>query len=183
MPTTTAPHPTLTTPIAPASDQGMRAAAAEFFTRARIGRAQSALSFLRDGDSASCPRGNEWMRRDGWWIIPGQSHGLTLADQTITGWWRTRYQPDSKFALVHRLSPDETDWITAEHYTGSYLVGEQLGQEPVSGAWLRAMAHHAAQSLNVSVHLELPSGIVTLHSNYGDTFFHPAPADPTAHCA
>ncbi|MEV6683394.1 hypothetical protein AB0N09_42070 [Streptomyces erythrochromogenes] len=53
--------------------------------------------------------------------------------------------------------------------------------EPVSGPWLRAMARQAARTLTMSVHLEWPSGIVTLHSScVGDVFFHPAPADTPA---
>ncbi|OKJ71150.1 hypothetical protein [Streptomyces sp. TSRI0107] len=36
--------------------------------------------------------------------------------------------------------------------------------EPVSGAWLRSTALEAARTRTVSVDLERPSGIVTLHS-------------------
>ncbi|MFJ5951390.1 hypothetical protein [Streptomyces noursei] len=44
---------------------------------------------------------------------------------------------------------------------------------------------HVARTCTVSVHLELPSGIVTLHSTLVcDVFLHPAiPADPQALCA
>lgn len=45
--------------------------------------------------------------------------------------------------------------------------------EPVTGAWLRYCGA-GARTRTVSVHLELPSGIVTLHSPAGDVFFHRA---------
>ncbi|CAL9677022.1 hypothetical protein SUDANB105_07998 [Streptomyces sp. enrichment culture] len=81
---------------------------------------------------------------------------------------------------MHRLTPAETGLITGEHYTSSFRglslrYGAFTHHEPVSGAWLRSMARQAARTRTVSVHLELPSGIVTLHSRLvGDVFFHPA---------
>lgn len=173
--TVTSPHTTPAVPARPTLYDGPRAVAAEFFTLARGGRAQTAPPPFRNGDSASCPRGTEWMRCDGRWIVPGQPHGLTLPDRTVTGWWQTRHKPGSKVALVHRLTTAETDLITGDHYTSSVLTGDVFSREPVSGPWLRSLARQAARTRTVSVHLELPSGIVTLHSRLvGDVFFHPA---------
>ncbi|MGW7196552.1 hypothetical protein [Streptomyces chryseus] len=64
------------------------------------------------------------MRYDGRWIVPGQPKGLPLTDRTVTGWWQTRYQPDSLFAVVHRLNLEETDLINGDHYTSSFLTGD-----------------------------------------------------------
>ncbi|MFE9252821.1 hypothetical protein [Streptomyces sp. NPDC007088] len=170
-------------PAHPALYDGPRAAAADFFTLARTGRAQTTLPPFRDGDSVSCPVGVEWMRHDGRWIVPGQPGGLTLTDRTVAGWWRTRHRPGSQFALVHRLTPTETSLITGDCYTSrSRLLSVRDGAftytEAVSGLWLRSLAWQAARTRTVSVHLELPTGIVTLHSRLvGDVFFHPvAPA-------
>ncbi|MEU5242481.1 hypothetical protein ACH4UR_37645, partial [Streptomyces lydicus] len=143
---------------APAPYQGPRTMVATFFTLARTVRAQTAPPPFRNGDSASCPLGTEWMRHDGQWIIPTQPKGLNLPDRTVTGWWQTRHKPGSKFALVHRLTPQETDLITHDHYTSSHLTGDTFTQDPVSGPWLRSLARQAAHTRTVSVHLELPSG-------------------------
>ncbi|MFJ5635222.1 hypothetical protein ACIQF5_21625 [Streptomyces goshikiensis] len=160
--------------MAAAPYDGPRAAAADFFILARTGRSQTMLPPLRNGDSVSCPRGNEWMRYDGRWIVPGRPDGLSLSDRTVTGWWHTRHLPGSRFALVHRLTSTETDLITHGRYISSHLIGGMWSQDPVSGSWLRQLAWEAALALPVSVHLELPTGIVTLHSrHFGDVFFHP----------
>lgn len=158
---------------------GPRAAAAAYFILARTGRSQTMLPPLRDGDSVSCPLGYEWMRYDGRWIVPGRPGGLSLPDRTVTGWWHTRHLPSSRFALVHRLTTRETDLITHDRYISSHLTGNAFSQDPVSGLWLRHLAWQAALTLTASVHLELPTGIVTLHSQqFGDVFFHP---DPPTH--
>ncbi|MFH0245925.1 hypothetical protein ACGRHY_26720 [Streptomyces sp. HK10] len=176
-------------PAYPAPYNGPRIAAADFFTFARTGRAQTTLPPLRDGDSASCPQGTEWVRHDGRWIVPGRPGGLTLDDRTVTGWWHTRHRPASKFVLVHRLNADETDRITGDRYTSrSHLLSLRDGAftytEPVSGPWLRQLARQAARTHTISVHLELPTGIVTLHSRLvGDVFFHPVAAATPALCA
>ncbi|MFF8618972.1 hypothetical protein [Streptomyces sp. NPDC015350] len=173
-------------PAAPAHrppSNGLRTAAPDFFARARQGRAVTGLPPFRDGDSVSCPLGTEWMRYDGRWIIPGQPGGLALTDETVTTWWHTRYRPGSRFALVHRLTAAETDRITHDHYISSCLIGDMFAQDPVTGTWLRQLARQATRTRTVSVHLELPTGIVTLHSRReGDVFFHPAtaPAPPRA---
>ncbi|MFI0813640.1 hypothetical protein [Streptomyces echinatus] len=179
------------TPHPPVLDDGPRIAAADFFTLARTGRAQTTLPPFRDGDSLSCPLGNEWLRHQGRWIVPGRPGGLTLDDRTVTGWWHTRHQPGSRFALVHRLTPTETSLITGDCYTSrSRLLSLRDGAftytEPASGPWLRQLAwqitHTRARTM--SVHLELPTGIVTLHSRLvGDVFFHPAQAATPARCA
>ncbi|MGX1886304.1 hypothetical protein [Streptomyces sp. NPDC055287] len=181
-------RPAPAAPAHPVFYDGPRAVAAEFFICARGGRAQTTLPPFRNGDSASCPQGTEWMHYDGRWIVPGQPKGLTLADRTVTGWWQTRHRPGSKFALVHRLTSKETGLIAHGHYTSSVLTGDAFSEDPVSGAWLRSLAWQAARTRTrtVSIHLELPSGIVTLHSRLvGDVFFHPAtiPANTPALCA
>lgn len=172
-----APHTVPAAPAYPPPCNGPRAAAADFFTHARNarrGRAQTPPPF-RDGDSVSCPLGNEWMRYDGRWIVPGRPGGPALTDRTVTGWWQTRHKPGSHFALVHRLTAEETDLITHDHYISSHLTGDTFTQDPVSGPWLRHLARQAARTRTVSVHLELPTGIVTLHSRLvGDVFCHPA---------
>ncbi|MEV4868542.1 hypothetical protein [Streptomyces syringium] len=175
-PTAAAPHAAPAPPAYPARYDGPRAVAAEFFICARGARAaQAAPPPFRNGDSVSCPRGTEWMRHNGQWIVPGQPHGLTLNDQAVTGWWQTRHRPGSKFALVHRIISEETDLITGDLYTSSVLTGGLFSREPVSGHRLRSLARQAARTRTVSVHLELPTGIVTLHSRLvGDVFFHPA---------
>ncbi|MCX4681685.1 hypothetical protein OG413_41525 [Streptomyces sp. NBC_01433] len=177
-------------PAHPALYDGPRAAAADFFTLARTGRAQTTLPPFRDGDSVSCPVGVEWMRHDGRWIVPGRTGGLTLTDRTVTGWWHTRHRPGSQFALVHRLTPTETSLITGDCYTSRSRVlsvrdGAFTYAEAVSGPWLRQLAWQAARTRTVSVHLELPTGIVTLHSRLvGDVFFHPdTPGATPALCA
>lgn len=172
-------------PVHPVSYDGPRAAA-DYFTLARRARAATTPPIFRDGDSVSCPDGMEWMRKDGRWIIPGQPNGLLLLDRVVTGWWRTRHQPGSRFALVHRLTPAETALITGDHYTGSTFTDGTFTEVPVSGPWLRSLAQWAVRTRTVSVHLELPTGIVTLHSRTeGDVFFHPAPATavPAPLCA
>jgi hypothetical protein len=164
-------------PAAPAHlpYDGPRVAAADFFTLARQGRAVTTPPPFRNGDCVSCPRGTEWMRQHGRWITPGQPHGLALPDQAVTDWWQTRTMPGSRFALVHRLTFQETDLITHGRYISSHLTGDMFSREPVSGPWLRSLAWQAARTRTVSVHLEMPSGIVTLHSRLvGDVFFHPA---------
>ncbi|MFE1785991.1 hypothetical protein ACFW9F_26330 [Streptomyces sp. NPDC059506] len=183
-PTAAAPHTAPAAPAYPAPYDGPRIAAADFFTLARTGRAQTTLPPLRDGDSLSCPLGNEWMRHDGRWIVPGRPGCLTLDDRTVTGWWHTRHRPGSRFALVHRLTARETDLITHGHYISSHLIDDTFTQDPVSGPWLRQLARQAACTRTVSVHLELPTGIVTLHSRLvGDVFFHPTAAATPARCA
>ncbi|MFD6471512.1 hypothetical protein [Streptomyces goshikiensis] len=183
---TAAPFPARLAPY-----DGPRIAAAEFFTLARTGRARTTLPPFRDGDTASCPLGNEWMRHDGRWIAPGRPGGLSLSDREVTVWWHTRHRPGSQFALVHRLTPTETSLITSDRYTSrSRLLSLRNGlftyTEQVSGQWLRELAWQIARTRTVSIHLELPTGIVTLHSPAGDVFFHPAalgaPAD-AALCA
>lgn len=174
----------LAAPAYPVPYDGPRVAAADFFTLAREGRAVTTPPSFRDGDCVSCPRGTEWMRWDGEWIVPGQPQSLVLPDRVVTGWWQTRTVPGSRFALVHRLTAAETSLITGGHYTSSVLTGDVFSEEPVSGDWLRSLAWQAARTRTVSVHLELPSGIVTLHSRLvGDVFFHPAPATVPALCA
>ncbi|MEU7541745.1 hypothetical protein ABZ952_08320 [Micrococcus luteus] len=109
------------------------------------------------------------MRLGGQWTIPGQPHELTVTDETVTGWWHQRHQPGSKFALVHRLTPDEAPLINAPRYTTLTYEPNPLTGEPtrhmhgqVTGEWLRGIATRA---LKLAVFLELPSGIVTLHSH------------------
>ncbi|MER6853771.1 hypothetical protein AB0A81_40265 [Streptomyces flaveolus] len=184
------PAPTRLTASQPATYDGPRTAAADFFTHARGGRTQSAPLPFRDGDSASCPLGTEWMRHDGRWIIPGQPSALTLHDEVVTAWWQTRHMPGSKVALVHRLTSQESDLITGDHYTSTFRGlslrhGPFTYDEPFPGSWLRSLALKTAHIPTVSIHLELPSGIVTLHSRaVGDMFFHPAaPTDNSALCA
>ncbi|MFD8666609.1 hypothetical protein ACFV1U_14550 [Streptomyces microflavus] len=173
-------------PTRPAPYAGPRiAAAADFFTLARTGRARTTLPPLRDGDSVSCPLGNEWMRHTGRWITPGRPGDLTLSDRDITAWWHTRHRPNSQFTLVHRLTPTETNLITGDRYTSrSRLLSLRAGAftytEHVSGPRLRDLTRQLTHTRTVSVHLELPTGIVTLHSPAGDVFFHPtAPGTPT----
>lgn len=174
------PALTAPVPVRPVPYDGPRAAAADYFTLARRGRAATTPPPFRNGDCVSCPDGMEWMRKDGRWIIPGQPNGLVLLDQTVTGWWQTRTMPGSRFALVHRLTPAETGLITGDHYTSSAFTNGTFTESPVSGPWLRSTAQLAAHTRTVSVHLELPTGIVTLHSPFGDVFFHPAPATAAA---
>ncbi|KOV73370.1 MULTISPECIES: hypothetical protein [unclassified Streptomyces] len=184
-----APHPAPAVPAHLVPYDGPRVAVADFFTLARQGRAVTTPPPFRDGDCVSCPRGTEWLRHDGRWIVPGQPHGLALADRTVTLWWQTRTLPGSRFALVHRLTPAETSLITGDHYSSSFRAlslrdGAFTYTEPVTGAWLRSIAWQAARTRTVSVHLELPTGIVTLHSRVvGDVFFHPATAATPALCA
>ncbi|MGW6144399.1 hypothetical protein [Streptomyces sp. NPDC055140] len=176
-------HPVPAAPAHPALYDGPRAAAADFFTLARQGRTMTTLPPLRDGDCVSCPRGTEWMRYDGQWILPSQPQGLVLPDRIVNAWWHTRTMPGSRFALVHRLTPGETRLITGDHYISSLFTGDAFTETPVSGPWLRSIAWQAAHTRTVSVHLELPSGIITLHSQLvGDVFFHPAPARASALC-
>ncbi|MFE7778492.1 hypothetical protein ACFU5O_32335 [Streptomyces sp. NPDC057445] len=175
--TVTAPaapaYSTVTAPAAsvhPAPDHRRRAVAAvDFFTRARAGHAATTPPPFRDGDDVSCPKGTEWIRREGRWTIPGHPNTLDVTDEKVTGWWNQRHQPGSKFALVHRLTPDETHLINATRYT---TLTYEYGQNPVTGEptpythgqvtgqWLRTVATH----VRLRVFLELPSGIVTLYS-------------------
>ncbi|WP_434481608.1 hypothetical protein [Streptomyces sp. NBC_01281] len=100
----------------------------------------------------------------------------------IRHWWQKRAMPGSQFALVHRLTTEESQYlITGTRYTCSSPNSDgTVSQEPVSGRWLRSLARQATLMRTVSVHLELPSGIVTLHSRReGDVSFHPA-AEPAS---
>ncbi|MFF4088913.1 hypothetical protein ACFYY9_18825 [Streptomyces nigra] len=72
----------------------------------------------------------------------------------------------------------ETTLIVRDRYTSrsrllSLWEGAFTYDEPVTGAWLR-YCRAGARTRTVSVHLELPTGSVTLHSPAGDIFFHPA---------
>ncbi|MFF8401727.1 hypothetical protein ACF06P_08850 [Streptomyces sp. NPDC015684] len=165
---------------APEECEGRRIAAADFFTQARSGRALTTLPAFADGDCISCPQGYLWWRHNGQWIKPAQPNGLTVTDRTVTGWWRQRTLPGSRrFALVHTLASHELDRIAAAHYLGRYIdhidtAHEQMCQQTVTGTWLRRFAAHAIHSRTTTVHLELPSGIVTVHSRtQGDVFYHP----------
>ncbi|MEU5196053.1 hypothetical protein AB0G86_18685 [Streptomyces scabiei] len=160
--------------------EGPRIAAADFFTRARSGRALTTLPAFTDGDCVSCPAGYLWWRQNGHWIQPAQPGGVTVSDRTVTGWWWRRMLPGSRrFALVHTLAGHELGRIAAAHYLGRYIdqidtPHEQLCQQTVTGAWLRSFAEHALRSPTTSVYLEQPSGIVTVHSRtQGDVFYHP----------
>ncbi|WP_251092145.1 hypothetical protein [Streptomyces sp. Caat 7-52] len=171
----------LSVPPEPAAGphNGPRVAAAPFFTHARAAQALTTLPPLVDGDCAICPDGLEWWRCDGRWVRPDEPDGLALSDDAVARWWERRARPDSRFALVHQLAPDEVERITAPRYTSSFqglslAGGEFIREEVVSGDRLRDLAAHAAVSPSSSAHLELPSGIVTLHSDtVGDVFFLP----------
>ncbi len=163
--------------------EGPRITAAEFFAQARSGRALTMLPAFADGDCVTCPEGFLWWRQNGQWINPVQPSGLTVSDPTVTGWWWRRTRPGSRrFELVHTLAGYELDRIAAAHYLGRYIdhidtAHEQLCQQTVTGAWLRYFAAHAIRSRSTTVHLELPSGIVTVHSRtQGDVFYHPCRA-------
>jgi hypothetical protein len=160
------PHP----PALPAlHDASRTVAVTDLFTKARQGRAVAMPPPFQDGDVVSCTKGTEWMRTEGQWAIPDQPNSLNVTDETVTGWWHQRHLPGSKFALVHRLTPDETHLINAPRYTTlTYEYDPNASREStphthgqVTGEWLRAVA---ARALKLSVFLELPSGIVTLHS-------------------
>ncbi|MFF1678762.1 hypothetical protein ACFVYG_22315 [Streptomyces sp. NPDC058256] len=150
-------------------DGRTRVAATEVFTLARQGRAAAVPPPFRDGDDVSCPKGTEWMRSEGRWNIPGQPNAVDVTDETVTGWWHQRHLPGSRFALVHRLTPDEAHLIDAPRYTvltyeyePNAVTGEstRYTHRQVTGQWLRA----AATTMKLPVFLELPSGIVTLYS-------------------
>ncbi|MFI1701424.1 hypothetical protein ACH419_36465 [Streptomyces bobili] len=162
------PHPPAPA-LPPILDGRTRVAAADFFTLAGHGRALTSPPRFRDGDDVSCPRGNEWMRRDGRWTIPSQPDGLEVTDETVTGWWHQRHYPGSKFALVHRLTPSEAHLINAPRYTThtyEYDPNNPTGDstrythKQVTGEWLRT----TTTRMTLPVFLELPSGIVTFHS-------------------
>ncbi|MEU1466352.1 hypothetical protein ABZ467_38305 [Streptomyces sp. NPDC005727] len=167
-------------PAAPVAYERPRIAAADFFAQARSGRALTTLPAFTDGDCISCPQGYMWWRQNGQWIKPTQPGGLTVSDRTVTGWWRQRTRPGSRrFALVHTLARHELHRIAAAHYIGRSIdhidtAHEQLCQQTVTGTWLRYFAAHAIRSRTTTLHLELPSGIVTVHSrSQGDVFYHP----------
>ncbi|MEU6070623.1 hypothetical protein ABZ864_40835 [Streptomyces sp. NPDC047082] len=172
-----------TAPVLPLTDsfEGPRAAAvAEFFTQARTAHALTVLPPFMDGDCVTCPEGWLWMRHHGQWVTPGHPDGLTLSDHMVTRWWQQRARPGTQFALVHRLAPNEVHRVAAtrynSHFHGLSITGGQFThQETVTGAWLRYQAAQATHSRTISVHLELPSGIVTIHSRIvGDVFYRPA---------
>ncbi|MFD7462040.1 MULTISPECIES: hypothetical protein [unclassified Streptomyces] len=175
--------PTSALPVTPGratgAHQGPRLAAAQFFAQARAAQAATTLPPLVDGDCASSPDGLEWWRRDGRWERPDRPGGPVLSDDVVAGWWEERARPDSRFALVHRLAAGEVQRITAPRYTSRFqglssVGGEFIREETVTGDQLRHLAAHAAVSPSSSAHLELPSGIVTLHSDIvGDVFFLP----------
>jgi len=144
----------------PRAYEGPRTEAAAYFTHAHAARALTTLPRLVDGDTVSCPAGYLWLRRAGVWIAPGQRHGLCLMDMTVAAWWRRRDVPGSRFALVHQLSPVETRRIAAPWYT------DDEHDQRVEGWHLRHIAKQLAGARTISVHLELPSGIVTMHSHF-----------------
>ncbi|MEU5239685.1 hypothetical protein ACH4UR_25510 [Streptomyces lydicus] len=158
------------------------AAVAAYLARARAARAATQLPKLVDGDCVSCPDGYLWVRHEGRWTMPGRPDSLSLNQATITRWWAQRAQPGSRVAVVHQLSAGETERIAARHYASSFHApsttqGQVEIRELVTGAWLRALATRTEAYPTVSVHLELPSGIVTLHSGgrwgVGDIFYLP----------
>ncbi|MCZ1012029.1 hypothetical protein [Streptomyces lydicus] len=164
------------------------AAVAAFLARARAARAATELPKLVDGDCVTCPNGYLWVRHQGSWKTPDYPDALSLPEDAIRHWWAQRDQPDSNVAVVHRLSAGEADRIAARHYASSLHApsvthGQVEIRELVTGAWLRALATRAELYRTVSVHLEMPSGIVTLHSDgrwgTGDIFYlpftHPTP--------
>ncbi|MFF3327263.1 hypothetical protein [Streptomyces sp. NPDC002889] len=112
-------------------------------------------------------------------MVPGHADGVCLTDGMVRVWWHRR-SPGSRFALVHRLGPSEIHRIGASGYTSHFhglstIQGEFTYQEQVAGGQLRDWAAQAVRRRTISVHLELPSGIVTLHSRIvGDVFYRPA---------
>lgn len=138
---------------------------APYFTQARTVR----MPTLVNGDSISCPEGTLWHRQDCVWIQPGRPDALSLNDCTVSAWWQRRTRPGSRFALVHRLSKPETNRIT-----GPWYIDTEFGHV-IQGWRLRALATRLIGAPTYSVHLELPSRIVTIHSQLvADAVFLPA---------
>ncbi|MEV6400833.1 hypothetical protein AB0M39_39680 [Streptomyces sp. NPDC051907] len=173
--------------LVPAVYDGPRAAAADFFVRARTAHSLTGLPPFADGDCATAPGGYLWLRNHGRWAIPGHADGLSLTDDTVTSWWRRRPRTGSRFALVHRLRPNELHRITASRYDSRFhgestTWGEFAYEEQITGDRLRAWAAQTVPCRTLSVHLELPSGIVTLHSTLlGDVYCHPGEPAPGDH--
>lgn len=155
----------------PAPYHGRRAMVAEFFTHARHGHADTVLPPLADGDCATCPRGLLWHRQAGVWTIPGHPEGLAVTDAQIAAWWHRHNYPASRFTLVTHLTP------TTLHRVAAAFYADDNANEAITGQQLR---HHLARMLHrpstLSAHLELPAGIVTLHSTrapHADTVYLP----------
>ncbi|MEV4939698.1 hypothetical protein [Streptomyces zaomyceticus] len=112
-----------------------------------------------------------------------------LSDAVVAEWWEQRGWPGSRFALVQQLDQEGVERITAPTYTCRFVGlsltgGEFIREETVTGFQLRDIAAYATKSLSSSIHLELPSGIVTLHSDMaGDVFFLPAAMGSPRHPA
>ncbi|MFD7954244.1 hypothetical protein ACFV4X_12185 [Streptomyces ardesiacus] len=131
---------------------------AEFFTRVREVQAARRMPPLADGDRASCPQGNLWIRSHGMWVAPDRSDELCLTDATVAEWWERHPQVGNRFALVQQLTLDTLGRISAPRYY------DDLFGELVDGQTLRETAARVTADESITAHLELPSGHVTFHS-------------------
>ncbi|KNE83286.1 hypothetical protein AB0B04_18950 [Streptomyces xinghaiensis] len=160
--------------------RGPRTRAADFFNGAHTAHTRIVLPPLTDGDCLSCPDGYLWVRQDGRWVLPGQADAVCVDDATVAAWWeRHRFRPGTRFALVHRLTPHELHRISARCYLRAFTglstqQGAFIHREVVTGARLFGQAAQVIQCRSASVHLEMPSGIITFHSRLvGDVFHRP----------
>ncbi|WP_331725989.1 hypothetical protein [Streptomyces sp. NBC_00470] len=106
-----------------------------------------------DGDCAFRPYGYLWVRADGRWT-PEQPDGrIARAART-----------SPPMTVVHRLTMDELPLIPDRSYTATFQTvdaPEPLGGDLVDGPTLREYCAVALKHGVVTVHLELPTDIVT----------------------
>jgi hypothetical protein len=137
---------------------------------------------LVDGDTVLCPDGYLWVRSSGRWSAPeGELSRFYLADEMIAHWWEKRAEAGSPVAVVHRLAAHELHLIPNRVYIAApdQDAAGDLQEQVTGGQLLNGAAHLLGlPARTASIHLELPSGIVTFHSRSklapGDLVYLPA---------
>jgi hypothetical protein len=118
---------------------------------------------LHDGDTVSSPHGNLWLRRHSIWIAPGQPNALNVTDASVATSWNTRHRTDSQFTLIQQLQAQSLYRLDADAYV------DDFSNQWLTGKQLRQATDRLLHDSLITVHLELPSGIVTLHSRRAPT--------------
>ncbi len=115
---------------------------------------------------------------------PCEQGGPTSDCRSRVGSRRSACSPCRPLASLAHLLDQGTPGHGARQLLLLLLAERAFSQDSVSGPRLRQLAWQAARTRTVSVNLELPTGIGTLHSRLvGDVSFRPAATATPALCA